>query len=206
MRRYALPLFLVLAGLLACGGCAPNAVVLKPDPVPFAYTGPGKQQAQSWALWVADARDIREQGKSGPRAGTLYTRFRKAPQSAYVEPNPETYIREQLSRYLLAKGWEASGAASARALLHIDLEDFSFIEDPGVIWDNVGVRVVYTVRMTSASGQEIGRVRLEGAAQFESPWDTERQVEKTFSNALSDTFESFSRSEALRAALGQIGG
>ncbi|NTU60618.1 MAG: hypothetical protein HGA98_06130, partial [Deltaproteobacteria bacterium] len=110
------------------------------------------------------------------------------------------------SRYLLSRGWEASGANNARALLSVDVEDFSFVEDPGVVWDNVGVKVVYTVRISNPAGQEIARVRLEGAAQFESPWDTDRQLEKALSSALSDTFESFSRSEALKSALGQLGG
>jgi hypothetical protein len=206
MRHFAVPGFLVLAGLLACGGCASQAVVLKPDPIPFVAGGSGQRSAAAWSLWVSQARDVREPGKSGPKAGTLYSRIRKSPQSAYVEPNPEVYIREQLSRYLLSKGWEASGSSSARALLHVEAEDFSFTEEPGSVWDNVSVRVVYTVRLFSPSGQELGHVRLEGASQFESPLDTERQLEKAFSSALADTFDSFSRSDALRSALAQIGG
>lgn len=206
MRHFAIPGFLALAGLLACGGCASQAVVLKPDPVPFVAGGSGQRSAPAWSLWVAEARDVRAPGKSGPKVGTLYTRFLKTPQSAYVEPNPEMYIRDQLSRYLLSKGWEASGAGSAKTLLHVEAEEFSFTEDPGSVWDNVGVRVVYTVRIFNASGRELAHVKLEGASQFESPLNTERQIEKAFSNALSDTFEAFSRSDALRSALAQIGG
>lgn len=206
MHQRSLPALLLLAGALACGGCASQAVILKPDPVPFSLGTAAQKQSPSWSLWVADARDIRAPGKSGPKAGTLFSRFTKSPQSAYVDPNPEVYVREQLSRYLLSRGWEASGANNARALLSVDVEDFSFVEDPGVVWDNVGVKVVYTVRISNPAGQEIARVRLEGAAQFESPWDTDRQLEKALSSALSDTFESFSRSEALKSALGQLGG
>lgn len=192
--------------LLSLSGCASQAVVLKPDAIPF--TAPAKEPSspQTWSLWVAGARDSRDPGKTGPRAGTLFSRVWNTPSSAYVEPNPEVYVREQLARYLLKKGWEASGAATARALLYVDIEDFSFVEDPGVVWDHVGVRVVYSVRILNASNQEVGRVRLEGSSQFDTPLDTERELEKAFSAALSDTFEAFSRSDVLRAALAQTGG
>lgn len=206
MRNRSTLLFLFATSLAAFGGCASQAVVLKPDPIPFATPAAGQNLPQTWSLWVAGARDNRAAGRTGPKAGVLYSRFRKTPQNAYVEPNPEIYVREQLARYLLKRGWEASSAGTARALLHIEVEDFSFVEDPGSVWDHIGVRVVYGVRILNAADQEVGRVRLEGASQFDTAGDTERAIEKALSSALADTFEAFSRSDVLRSALAQIGG
>lgn len=198
MRRVLRPAVFVFLSALVLGGCAAQTVMLRPKPI---AAGPAEAPVgHSWSFWVAEARDARAPEKAGPVVGTFYTRFRKMPQTVYVEPNPEVYLREQLSRYLLSRGWEASGEDTARAFLRVDLEDFSLVEDPGTVWNTVNLRVAYSVRVSDRSGKEVGRLRLEGGSQVLSPIDTERQVESGFRDAVTDTFDAMTRSDAFRRA------
>jgi hypothetical protein len=191
--------FCLLLAAAALGGCASQVVMLRPKSIPTA--GREAPQGHAWSLWVAETRDVRPPEKAGPIVGTFYTRLRKTPQTVYVEPNPEVYLKEQLSRYLLSRGWEASGPDKARALLRLEVEDFGLVEVPGAVWNTVDLRVVYTVRVSDRSGQEIGRLRLEGGSQVHSPIDTSRQVETGFRDAVADTFDALTRSEAFQRAV-----
>ena len=183
-------------------GCAQQAIILRPGPI--ATSTPASRAGSSWSLWVADARDARPEGQTGSKVGTFYTRFRKVPQTGYLEPNPEVYVKYQLSRYLLARGWEASGPETAKGFLRLSLEEFAMKEDPGAVWDTTSVRVAYTVVISDRAGQEFGRVRLEGGAETKSPLDTIRQVESAFRDAVADTLDALSRSEAFQKAVGQL--
>jgi hypothetical protein len=185
-----------------CTGCAQQAIILKPSPI--ATPAPVSREAASWSLWIAEARDVRPEGQTGSKVGTFYSRFRKTPQTGYLEPNPEVYVKYQLSRYLFARGWEASGPDTAKGYLRLSLEEFSMKEDPGSVWDATDVRVAYTVVISNRAGQEFGRVRLEGGAQAKSPLDTTRQVENAFRDAVADTLDALSRSEAFQKAVGQL--
>jgi hypothetical protein len=186
----------------ACAGCAQQAIILRPGPIspPAAAGGSGSP----WSLWVAEARDVRQEGQTGSKVGTFYTRFSKTPQIGYLDPNPEVYVKYQLSRYLFARGWEASGPETAKGLLRLNVEEFSMQEDPGSVWDTTKVRVAYSVAISDRAGQELGRVRLEGGAETKSPFDTKRQVEGAFRDAVADTLEALSRSEAFQKAVGQL--
>jgi hypothetical protein len=204
MRR-SVPLVASLALSAACAsGCAQQAIIVRPGPILVAASGEAVRQGTPWSLQVVGARDVRPEGKTGSKIGTFFTRFDKTPEPAFLEPNPEVYVKEQLSRYLFAKGWEASGPAAASGDLSVELEDFSMVEDPGAVWDTVTVRVAYTVRISRTTGQEIGRVRLEGGAQTKTPLDTERQVEVAFRDAVADTLDALSRSEAFQKAVRQL--
>ncbi|MBI5018070.1 MAG: hypothetical protein HZB55_21610 [Deltaproteobacteria bacterium] len=200
-RPFRLAVALITAAALA--GCAAQTVMLRPKPVPI---GPREApQGHAWSLWVAEARDVRPPDKAGPIVGTFYTRFLKSPQTVYVEPNPEVYVKEQLTRYLLARGWEASGPERARSVLRLEIEEFGLDEAPGAVWDTVNLRVAYSVRISDASGREIGRLRLEGGSQVRSPIDTPRQVENGFRDAVADTFDALTRSGAFQRAVGASG-
>lgn len=188
-----------LAGITL--GCASKAVILSPGPVPMRSDVPRAEGPAAWSLWIAESRDVRSQEQAGQRLGTLYTRFEKTPQSAFLERNPEEYLREQLSRYLLHRGLEASGPQTARVFLSLGVEEFRLVEKPGAMWDEVTVRIVYSVRFSEPSGRDLGHVRLEGQAEVKSPLDTVKQTEKAFRGALSDTFEALSRSDIFQRIL-----
>lgn len=191
--------------LLLATGCASKAVVLAPGPVAMPE-GARQADAAAWSVWVSQARDVRPDAEMGrQQVGTLYTRFQKNPQVAYLEPAPAEYVRSELSRYLLHKGLEASGAQSARLLLSIELEECSVTENPGSVWDEVTVRVGYSVRLADAAGRELGRVRLKGEAQRKSPGETKRQAEAALRDALADTFQALARADVFqRAVQGQL--
>ena len=200
MRRTVLsfaPSFLALC--LLAGGCASKAVILAPGAVPMAEGTKQAGDAAAWSLWVSSARDARTE--AGQRVGTLYTRFEKTPQPAYLEPAPAQYIQQQLSRYLLHRGLEASDAGRARYLLAIDVEEFKLQENPGSAWDELDVTVAYTVRVAHFDGREFGSVRLQGGSQRKSPMDTKRQAEEALREALSDTFDALTRSEVFQRML-----
>lgn len=185
-------------------GCASKAVVLAPGPVPMPEAV-RQADAVAWSVWVSEARDVRPEAEAGQRVGTLYTRFQKNPQTAYLEPAPAEYVRSELSRYLLHKGLEASTAQGARLHLAVELEECSVIENPGSVWDEVTVRVGYSVRLADASGRELGRVRLKGEAQRKSPGETRRQAEAALRDALADTFQALARAEVFQKGVqGQL--
>lgn len=200
MKRATLWAALLVAA--ACAGCAQQAIILRPGPI--STPAPASRDAASWSLWIAEARDARPEGQTGSKVGTFFSRFRKAPQTGYLEPNPEVYVKYQLSRFLFARGWEASSPDGARGYLRLSLEEFSMREDPGSVWDTTTVRVAYTVAISDRTGREIGRVRLEGGAETKSPLDTKRQVENAFRDAVAETLDALSRSEAFQKAVGQL--
>lgn len=183
---------------LAAAGCAAKAVILAPVPVPMPSAPDRTEGPLAWSLWVAEARDVRPPDQAGQKLGTLYTRFENTPQAAFLDRNPSVYVREQLSRFLLHRGLEASAAERARVLLAVDLEECSLVEVPGAVWDELTVRVGYTVRMNSPSGQELGRVKLGGETQVKSPLGTDKQAAKALADALADTFNAFTQSEAFQ--------
>ncbi len=185
---------------LLAAGCASKAVVLAPGLVPMPEGQPKSGGEAAWSAWVAQSRDARPEGQAGQKVGTLYTRFEKTAQVAYLEPTPAEYVRQQLSRYLLHKGLEASSGQVARVLLEVDLEECSLVENPGSVWDEITVRVGYTVRIMESGGRELGRVRLKGEAQRKSPGETKRQAEAALRDALADTFDALSRSDVFQKA------
>jgi len=201
MRKILLGVVMLwtLTGLL--GGCAPKALVLNPGMVPMPEGKPRVEGQAAWSLWLSEARDVRPEAATAQKVGTLYTRFEKNPQVAYLEPAPTKYVREQLSRYLLHIGLEASTAQSARTLLGVDLEECTVMENPGSVWDEITVRLAYTVRLSDASGRELGRVRLKGEAQRNSPLDTKAQAEAALRDALADTFDALARSDVFQKAV-----
>lgn len=188
-----------LVGLL--WGCAPKAVILTPGAVPMPEGQPQTEGQAAWSLWLSEARDVRPEAQSGQKVGTLYTRFEKNPQAAYLEPAPAEYVREQLARYLLHRGLEASSAQNARILLGVDLEQCSVLENPGSLWDELTVRVGYTVRLMEPGGRELGRVRLKGEAQRNSPLNGKEQSEAALRDALADTFGALWRSDVFQRAI-----
>jgi hypothetical protein len=201
MAMRTFPLYCLSLLLLCCAGCAPKAVILEPGPVVLV---PRQAAAEAGVLWVSDARDVRAANQAGPKVGTFFTTFRKAPQVVYVEPKPEIYVKDQLARHFFNIGLEAQTASAARGLVAVDLEEFSLVESPGSVWDEVRVRLAYTLRILDPSGQEVAKVRLEGGQKLKAPLDTKRQVEAAFRDALMDTFQSLSRSEAFRGALAAL--
>ena len=191
---------MLLTLFLTTAACAPKALILEPGPLPLV---PQPADRSEGVLWVSQTRDVRPEGQAGPKVGVLYSRFEKTPQVAYLEPKPEIYVKDQLARYLFNVGLEASQDA-ARGFAAVELEDFSLSEVPGSVWDEVKLRVAYTVRIYERSGREIANVRLEGTQQLKIPMDVERQIEAAFRDAVTDTFQSLSRSEAFKAALVEL--
>lgn len=202
MKRRILRLsaaFLALS--LSAAGCSPKAVILAPGPVAMPEGAIQASGDAAWSVWVSAARDVRPEAQAGQRVGTLYTRFEKTAQAAFLEPAPAQYIQQELARYLLHRGLEASDAGRARFLLGVEVEDCTIQENPGAAWDELTVRVAYTVRITYADGREAGSVRLAGESQRKSPVDTKAQAEAAIREALADTFGALERSEVFQRAL-----
>lgn len=197
---------LILCLSLSLAACAPKAVILDPGAVPAAMDQAKAEGPAAWSMWVTDARDARPPERAGQRVGTLYTRFKNNPQSAFLKMPPEQYVREQLSRYLLHRGLEASGRDTAKVLLSVDLENFSLVEKPGAMWDELTVQVGYTVHFSDPTGRDLGRVKVESGAEVKSPLDSIKEAEKAFRGALSDTFQALTRSEAFQAVVKNLGG
>ena len=87
----------------------------------------------------------------------------------------------------------------------VDLEQCSVLENPGSVWDELTVRIGYSVRLMESGGRELGRVRLKGEAQRNSPMDTKAQTEAALREALADTFDALARSDVFqRAVCGEL--
>jgi hypothetical protein len=193
-----LAVVVILSALAA--GCAPNAMIIAPGELPLVAQ-PAGEKARGPLLWVGSARDVRPQNRAGAKLGTLYTRIQKTPIPAFLDRNPELYVREQLGRFLFNRGLEAPGASAAAGFLSIELEDFSITEIPGSVWDEITLRIVYTVRFSDRGGREIGSVRLEGGSQITSPGNSRRALEEGFRGALAESFDSLARSEVFRRSV-----
>jgi hypothetical protein len=201
MKRTVFQVVVLSSLVWMLGACSPKAVILTPGAVPMPEGQSQSEGQAAWSLWLSEARDVRPQAETGQKVGTLYTRFQKDAQVAYLEPAPAEYVREQLARYLLHRGWEASSAQNARLLLGVDLDQCSVMENPGSVWDELTVRVAYTVRLMDPGGRELGRVRLKGEAQRNSPVDGKGQSEAALRDALADTFDALARSDVFQKAL-----
>ncbi len=201
MRHRVHALFAVSLLALLAAGCAPKAVVLSPGPIPVGgdlerVTGPS-----AWSVWVRAARDARAPEFKGQKLGTLYTRFEKKPQEAFLDQEPQDYVAAELRRYLLHRGLEASSESKARVLIDLDVLAFSLEETPGSVWDEITVKVAYTATLYKADGEELGRVKLESESQVKAPTNTESRVEEALREALADTFRALANSSVFRQAV-----
>lgn len=187
--------------ILLLHGCAQKAIILDPGPVPFADSAESAQGAAAWSLWVGDARDARGAESSGQLLGTFYSRFGGEPQAAYLAVAPEQYVREQLSRFLLHRGLEASAPGKARAFLNLDLTEFSVTETPGTVWDEVAIRIAYTVWFKTADGTDLGHVKLVGGRDIQVPVNAAKETEKAVREALGETFPPLVRSDVFQRVL-----
>ncbi|RMG92290.1 MAG: hypothetical protein D6708_06730 [Candidatus Dadabacteria bacterium] len=187
-------------------GCAPKAVILNPGPVPMQAEPGWADTAAAWSLWVRGAQDARPPEKAGQRVGVLYTRFEQTPQDVFLETHPAEYVAEQLRRYLLHRGLEASSQEKARMLVDVELQEFALEEVPGALLDEVGVRVAYTVSFVEPNGTVLAKVKVEAQNRVKVPVNAERRAEQAFREALLDTFRALDQSEEFRKVLGRLGG
>ena len=190
--RFLYPL--LLATCWSWAGCGSKAIVLAPGPVPMPADAARFEGPAAWSLWVSEARDARPPANAGQKVGTLYSRFEKAPQTAFLDQNPHAYIKEQLSLYLLHRGLEASEAQNARALLTVTVEQFSVKENPGSVYDEIAVALGYTVRFTDPKNTELGMIRLEGSKQLKVTVNARKDAEAAFREILADTFAGLAKS------------
>ena len=204
MTPSRLPRFLTLAVLALWVGCATKAVVLSPGAVPMPADADRYDGPAAWSLSVSEARDARPPNKAGQRVGTLYTRFEKTPQPAFLEQNPEFYVKEQLSLYLLHRGLEASDPKSAKALLTVSVEEFSVTENPGSLYDEVVVAVGYTVHFADRENRELGVIRLEGSKQVKAAMKAKTDAEEAFREILADTFAGLTKSTDFNRILKEL--
>lgn len=185
----------LLFALLCAAGCTSRAVIIAPGPVSMPSGESQFQAPEAWSVLLKDVADMRPPDKAGERVGTLYSGFRQTTQAAFLDPRPAAYLKEQLSRYLLYRGLEASTPESARLYLTAGLEEFALVQNPGHVWDDVLVRVAYTVRFQDRSGQELGQVRLAGSKEVNVAVGLESKVKEAFRDSLLETFKSLARSD-----------
>jgi len=191
----------LLAVTLVTGACAPKAITLQPGKTEWGEARDGG--ADAWSLWVAEAVD-RRPGASANKVGLLYPRLQREPQTVNMEPAPASYMEEELRRFLLHRGLEASEARRARLHLRVEVTDFSLKEKPGSVMDEITVRVEYTVRFVTPLGAELGSLRLEGSSIIQTPVSARRKAEEGFRNALADTFKSLLASDVFNRLLVQV--
>jgi hypothetical protein len=194
--------FLLLAVALLAVACAPTSIVLQPGKAEWGEAQDGG--ADAWSLWVGEVKDLRTNAAEGTKVGLFYPKLVTEPQTVYVAPEPARYVRDELSRFLLHRGLEASAANRAKLHLRSELTDFSLVEKPGPVMDEITVRVEYTVRFTTPQGAELGSLRLEGSSIIRTPVSASRKAEEGFRDALSDTFEPLLASEVFGRALDQV--
>ena len=194
--------FLLVAVALLVGGCAPKSIVLLPGKAEWGEA----QEAggDAWSLWVAEVVDLRSTAAEGAKVGFLYPRLQSEPQTVYVAPEPSRYVRDELSRFLLHRGLEASEGRRAKLHLRLELTDFSLTEKPGSVMDEITVRVEYTVRFVTPQGAELGSLRLEGSSSIQTPVSARRKAEEGFRDALAGTFAPLLTSEVFGRAMNQV--
>ena len=187
--------------LLLSAGCASRAVILAPGPIPVAADEGRVEGPLAWSVAVKEVIDARPQETQGERVGTLYSRVQGDPQAAFLDPSPPVYVKEQLSRYLLHRGLEASTPETAKVYLAVDLSEFALVVNPGRVWDEVLVRIAYTVRFSDRSGKDLGHVRLNAGKQIDVSLGSENQAKKAFREALAETFRSLAESDVFLRVL-----
>jgi hypothetical protein len=198
MRTSSMLLFL---GILLFAGCASRTVILAPGPIPIAADEGRLEGPLAWSVAVKEVIDARPQETRGERVGTLYRGLQEKPQAAFLSPPPPVYVKEQLSRYLLHRGLEASAPEAAKIFLTVELTDFALVENPGRVWDQVLVRIAYTVRFSDRSGRDLGHVTLNAGKQIDVSLASETQAKKAFREALAETFRSLAESDVFLRVL-----
>ena len=73
----------------------------------------------------------------------------------------------------------------------------------GSVWDEISVRVAYTVKFYENNGAELGQVKLEGGKQVKVPVGSAKQAEQGLRDALADTFDALARSDVFEQILGR---
>ena len=193
---------LLVAVVFLATGCAPKSITLQPGKAEWGAAQDGGGDA--WSLWVTEVVDLRNNAAEGAKVGLLYPNYQTEPQTAYVAPEPTQYVRDELSRFLLHRGLEASEGRRAKLHLRLELTDFSLVEKPGAVMDEIKVRVEYTVRFVTPQGAELGSLRLEGSSIVSTPISVPRKAEEGFRDALADTFAPLVASDVFVRAMNQV--
>lgn len=185
-------------------GCASNKIMISPGDVTKTLSTPPALDDASWSMWVNPAVDKRNAAEEERIVGTLYTRFKKTPMKAYLDKNPARYLQEQLSKYLLRKGHEASSSELAKAFLTINLTKFEVSEVPGSVWDELNISLSYQVKFSDRNDRELGQVLLDAGSTTKTPLRTKPEIENAFRQALADTFESLINSSEFKSIVQEV--
>lgn len=205
VRNSALILFYIFTFPLF-NGCATNKVVISPGDKAFAANGPVSEGNAAWSMWVKQVLDQRLTGQDDRIIGTLYTRFKKTPLTAYLDRSPALYLHEQLSKYLLRKGYESSAPELATVFITVSLIKFEVSEKPGSVWDELNIRLGYMVIFSDKKEKELGRVLLDAGSTIKTPLNAKTELENAFRQAISDTFESLSDSDEFKSIVKSLQG
>ena len=188
--------------ILLLAGCVPKTVTLQPGETSWGDAQEGGVDA--WSVWVQEVRDLRPNAAEGAKVGLFHPRLQAEPQTVYVKPLPAEYVRNELSRFLLHRGLEASEQRRAKLLLRLELTEFSMAEDPGSVMDTITVRVEYTVHFLNQQQVELGSLRLEGSGIIQTPVSVPRKTQQAFRDAVADTFRTLAKNEVFGRALSQV--
>jgi len=180
-------------------GCASNKILISPGEVTKTLSTPPALDDASWSMWVNPAVDKRDAADEERIVGTVYTRFKKTPIKAYLDKSPALYLQEQLSKYLLRKGHEASTPELAKTFLTINLTKFEVSEIPGSVWDELNISLSYQVNFSDRTDRELGQVLLDAGSTIKTPLRTKPEIESAFRQALADTFESLINSSEFKS-------
>lgn len=197
MKRVLLAVCLLSVFLAA--GCTQTGL-LKIEPGLVDVTSPAAQPGISgrWTFWIRNVVDERGELLAGrPGIGTLDQRFAEANTTVELEQAPADYLRNQLSRFLLNRGMEASSQEKAAVYLDVYLTRFTVSRDSSTVLDKILFDVDYRVVFTAHTGEEIGTVRLPDGRWIKgvSLFGSKAKIEALMRESLADSFKKLSETE-----------
>lgn len=190
---------LLVVSLLS--GCA-KSVVLSPGSVSFPAEDPPVTRGK-WSLAVDQALDNRNENRDSMKIGTATSVTQGDPVALNMDLRPEKYVKEQLSRYLLYRKWEATSQKVAKVLVDVSLIDLDLIQQPAFPLNQLDCRVAYKLIFTAKDGSALGDVTLSANSTRKqvggSPGDWERLVRET----IEESFKGLDNSQLFQDILGR---
>jgi hypothetical protein len=194
-------LALLALTLLIFSGCTRQVMTVEPGRVEVEELQAPDAGAK-WSLWIEQITDARPEGKAGSQQiGTLDQRFSDEPIRLSLNENPDAYLKEQLSGFLLTHGWEASDARHARVLVGLELYRFEVTRDATEVWDEMTMYVDYRVSFSNKTGKLLGTVKIPSHQQIKTALVTEKAIEEVVREVLASTFKALVESKAFQDAL-----
>jgi hypothetical protein len=174
------------------------STVMKIVPPQIELKKTSTEAAEKWSFFVRDVTDARPGNVAATKTiGTADQRFSDDDATIELDREPTVFIREQVGRFLLLRGMEASSTERAKVFIDISLERFEVVRDSKSLAEKTTFYLGFSARFFTNGGDELGTVALAKNQWTKkvTPFGGEKALGELITNALVGALTSMEKSD-----------